>query len=123
MRIIILYIKGEDILKEIWETISPYLIQILATVLAAVLSYIGLKIKKIYETKFNSDTKKDIAKLVVEMVEQIATKYNWTSEEKHNKAKETMTELLNNETIKATDLELEVLIESACRLLKAIPPK
>lgn len=101
-------------LETILNGISPYIWQILGVILTSVASYIGLKLKAIYEAKINTETKEKIVKAVVEMVEQLSKKYNWTSEEKYNKAKETIIRRINNIGLKIDDLELEVLIESVC---------
>ncbi len=107
-------------LDEILLQISPYIWQILGIVLTTVVSYVGIKIKEIYESKINTEIKEKIVKSVVEMVEQISQKYNWTSDEKYNKAKETIIQMVNQTKLKITDLELDVLIESVCNSLKKI---
>ncbi len=101
-------------LETILEGISPYIWQILGVVLTSVASYIGLKLKNLYDAKINTEVKEKIVKAVVEMVEQLDKKYNWTSEEKYNKAKETIIRMINDAGLKITELELEVLIESVC---------
>lgn len=99
-------------LQEIWNGISPYILQIIGVILTTIASYIGLQIKKLYEKKVNTDIKEEIVKTVVNMVEQLAKSKGWTSEEKYNKARDTTIQLLNKAGIKITDMELEVLIES-----------
>ena len=94
-------------LQEILDAISPYLWQILGVILTIITSYIGLKLKKIYEKKINTEEKKEIVKSVVEMVEQ-----------KLSKAKENIIELIKKAKLTITDLELEVLIESVCNSFK-----
>ena len=105
-------------INDILIGISPYLWQILSVVLTAVASYIGLKLKTLYESKINTETKEKIVKSVVEMVEQLAKKYNWTSEEKYNKAKETIISMINQTGLKISDLEIDVLIEATCNSFK-----
>ena len=105
-------------IEEILIGISPYLWQILSVVLTAVASYIGLKLKTLYESKINTETKEKIVKSVVEMVEQLSKKYNWTSEEKYNKAKETIISMINQTGLKISDLEIDVLIEATCNSFK-----
>jgi hypothetical protein len=41
-------------------------------------------------------------------------------DEKYNKAKETIIQMVNQTKLKITDLELDVLIESVCNSLKKI---
>ena len=105
-------------LQEILDAISPYLWQILGVILTIITSYIGLKLKKIYEKKINTEEKKEIVKSVVEMVEQVSKAQGWTSEEKLSKAKENIIELIKKAKLTITDLELEVLIESVCNSFK-----
>ena len=105
-------------INDILTGISPYLWQILSVVLTAVASYIGLKLKTLYESKINTETKEKIVKSVVEMVEQLSKKYNWTSEEKYNKAKATIISMINQTGLKISDLEIDVLIEATCNSFK-----
>lgn len=107
-----------EMLETLWNEINPYIWQMLAAALATIVTYVGIKIKNLYQKKINTETKKEIVKSVVQMVENIAKKYGWNSYEKYEKAKETVLELLNNEGIKITELELEVLIESVCKALE-----
>ncbi|MDD2496324.1 MAG: phage holin, LLH family [Tissierellia bacterium] len=101
-------------LNEILTGISPYLWQILGVIITAIASYIGLKLKALYEAKINNETKEKIVNAVVEMVEQLNKKYQWTSEQKYNKAKDTIIRMVEQTGLKITPLELEVLIEAAC---------
>jgi len=105
-------------IEVIWNHISPYFLEIVAMILSTIVTYISIKVKNLYQKRLTMETKKEVAKSVVEMVEQIANKYNWSSAEKYDKAKTTIIELLANEGIKITDIELEVLIESFCKSLK-----
>lgn len=105
-------------LQDLLNAISPYLWQILGVILTIITSYIGLKLKSLYEKKINSEAKKEIVKSVVEMVEQVSNSQGWTSEEKLAKAKENIIKLIRKSKLTITDLELDVLIESVCNSFK-----
>lgn len=105
-------------LQTILEGITPYIWEIIGVILTTITSYIGLKIKRIYENKVNNETKQQIVRSVVEMVEQLSKKNNWNSEEKYERAKKTIINMVNQTGLKITELELEVLIESVCNSIK-----
>lgn len=94
------------------QLISEYGMQIIGTVLTAAASFIGLKIKNIYEKYINDKTKKDVVESTVKYVEQIYK--DLKGQEKLDKAIEGATEILNEKGITITELELRVLIESVC---------
>lgn len=94
------------------EILSTYLIPMLATILTAIASYVGLQIKKLYEKKINTETKKAIVSDVVKMVEQVYKDIH--GEDKYNKAVQYITDALNEKNIPITDLEIKYLIESTC---------
>lgn len=98
-----------DLIKEF---ISTYGTELLYTVITTVLTYVGLTVKKIYEKHTNEYIKKNIVEDTVKYVEQLYK--DKTSKEKHDIAKENILSLLAEKKITVTDLELEVLIESAC---------
>lgn len=100
----------------IQEFISSYGTELLYTVLTTILSFIGLKLKNIYEKNINDCIKKNIIEDTVKYVEQLYK--DKTSKEKKEIAKENILELLTEKKITITDLELEVLIESACNNIK-----
>lgn len=95
------------------ELVSAYLIPILAAIITGVSSYVGLKIKSIYEKYVDTKTKKEIIEYTVKYVEQICKATKLTSAEKLDMAKEKALNWLNSKGIKISDTELEVLIESA----------
>lgn len=91
--------------------ISEYGTAILYTVITAIIGYIGVLIKKIYQKYTNDRTKESVAKTVVQAVEQIYKDLH--GEEKLNKALESASEMLAEKGIAITDLELRMLIEAA----------
>ena len=94
------------------DFLSSYGTELLYTILTAIISFLGIKLKALYEKNVNDCIKKNIVEDTVKYVEQLYK--NKTSEEKKNIAKENILKLLTEKKITITDLELEVLIESAC---------
>ena len=98
------------------EFISNYGIEILNTILVAVVTFLGTQIKRIYENFVNDKTKKQVVEDTVKYVEQIYTDIK--GEEKLNKAIESATQILNEKGISITEIELRVMIESVCNSFK-----
>lgn len=96
-----------------------YIMEILATIITAVASYIGVQIKKAYTRYVDTKNKKEIVKSTVEYVEQIYKGVMISNEDKLNKAKEKALEWLNSKGLKISDTELDILIESAVNGLKS----
>ena len=94
------------------EFIATYGNELLYTIITTVLTYVGLRVKTLYEKHVNDSIKKNIIEDTVKYVEQLHS--DKTSKEKHDIAKENILNLLAEKKITITDLELEVLIESAC---------
>ena len=92
------------------ELIQDNLIQILATIITAVASFIGVSIKKAYTKYVDTKTKKEIVDLTVKYIEQIYKGVMISNEDKLSKAKE--------KGLKISDTELDILIESAVNGLK-----
>lgn len=102
-----------DLIKEFLAT---YGTELLYMIITTILTYVGLTVKKIYENYTNEYIKKNIVEDTVKYVEQLYS--NKTSEEKYKIAKENILKLLEEKKITVTELELEVLIESACNNIK-----
>lgn len=92
------------------EFINTYGITLLSTVLTAIFSYIGLRLKKLYEEKINTDTKEKVVKTVCEAVEQLYK--DLSGEEKLDEAILNASVMLEEKGIKITELELRMLIEA-----------
>ena len=100
------------------KLIQDNLIQILATVITAVASFIGVSIKKAYTKYVDTKTKKEIVEATVKYIEQIYKGVMISNEDKLSKAKEKALEWLNSKGLKISDTELDILIESAVNGLK-----
>lgn len=101
-----------DLIKEF---IASYGNEILYTILTAILSFVSLKIKSSYDKYIKDGTKKMVVEETVKYVEQISK--GLSSQKKYEKAKNSIIDLLNDKGIQITELEIEILIESACNNL------
>ena len=93
------------------EFINTYGVQILYAVLTAIAGYIGIVIKNLYTKYINNKTKQDVAKSVVKFVEQVYKDLH--GEEKLNAALAAASEMLAENGITVSELEMRVLIEAA----------
>ena len=91
--------------------ISDYGTTILYTIITAIAGYLGIVVKRLYTKYLNDKIKRDVAKTVVQAVEQIYKDLH--GEEKLNKALSSASEMLAEKGIAITDLELRMLIEAA----------
>lgn len=100
------------------EFINEYGMEILMTILTALAGFIGTQLKKIYESKINTEIKKKYAEQVVKAVEQMYSDLH--GDEKYLKAEESLVEMLNEKGISITALECEMLIESVVAELNKV---
>ena len=98
------------------EFISVYGLPIIGSIVTAVLGWVGLQIKALYERYINTKEKQAVCKTVVAAVDQIYKDLG--GEEKLNKAIEAASDMLNARGISCTELELRMLLESAVYALK-----
>lgn len=94
-----------------WQTIQPYILEIIVAILTGVASFIGMKVKKVYEEYVNTKTKKEVVDTTVKYVEQVYKDIH--GQEKLNKAKDKALEWLKEKGINISDVELEILIEAS----------
>ncbi|MBE6145073.1 MAG: hypothetical protein E7171_00465 [Firmicutes bacterium] len=94
-----------------FEIIQPYLLEIIVAILTGIASFIGVKVKKVYEEYVDTKTKKEIVECTVKYVEQVYKTIH--GEEKLEKAKDKALEWLNEKGITISDTELEILIEAS----------
>lgn len=92
--------------------------QILATILTAVASFVGMAIKCAYTKYIDTKTKKEIVGATVSYVEQVCKVLGISGTEKFEKAKQKALEWFHEKGIKISDTELEIMIESAVQNLK-----
>lgn len=97
-------------MSELLNALQPYLLELIIAILTGIATFIGTKIKKIYEEKVNTETKQKVVTTVVNAVEQLYK--DLKGEEKLTKCIEHASEILNEKGIMVSDLELRMLIES-----------
>ena len=98
-----------------WQSILNSALQILvpalATALAGWFAYIGNKLKNAYQEKVNNETAQAVVKDVVQFVEQVYTDVG--GKEKLQKAISQASTILQSKGINLTEVEINMLIESA----------
>lgn len=102
-------------MSDIIKLISDNLVQILTTIITAVLGYIGIRLKFMFSVIYEDRQKKEIVDKTVKYVEQ--TSKGMSCDDKKKKAMEKSLEWLKERKIQISDTELEILIESAVNCL------
>lgn len=91
--------------------ISEYGTTILYAILSGIFAYLGVKVKALADKYLNTKIKQDVARTVVQAVEQVYKDLH--GEEKLNQALIAASEMLAEKGIAVTDLEMRMLIEAA----------
>lgn len=91
--------------------IEQYGMEILSTIIIAICGYIGMQVKMMYERHINTKEKQAVVETVCRAINQIYKDLN--GEEKKQKALENISAMLAEKGITITELEMEMLIESA----------
>ncbi|MCI9586260.1 MAG: hypothetical protein HFH45_06495 [Bacilli bacterium] len=102
------------------DFLNDSIIEMILATITGITSFIGIKLKTLYEEKVSTETKKKIVADTVKYVEQITKDISITSENKKQKAKEKALEWLKEKKIKISDTELDILIESSVKNLEDI---
>lgn len=97
------------------EFYSIVLVPVLGTIITAVVSYLGIKIKALIEKWAEDKTKRDAAETCVRAVEQLYKDLH--GEEKFKVCVENLTAMLNEKGITITELEIKMLVEAAVQKL------
>lgn len=87
------------------------LLPILATFLTGLFTYIGTRLKKVYEEKVNTETAKNVVEDTVRFVQQVYK--DLKGPEKLEKATAQVVEILQSKGISMSEAEINMLIESA----------
>lgn len=90
--------------------ISEYGIVIIYALITAVAGFIGSQIKNIYERHVNDETKEKVVATCVKAVEQLYHDLN--GNEKLDKAKENIIDMLATKGIQISEIEMDMLIEA-----------
>jgi LL-H family phage holin len=93
------------------EFLLNYGWEIIGAIVSALFGYLAIAVKKLADKYLTDNTKKAIAKTVVQAVEQIYKESN--GKEKLNIGIGYMTELLNEKGIKTSETEIRLLLEDA----------
>lgn len=93
------------------EIINTYGTQILGTLLLALAGVFGMIVKNMAAKYLDTDTKRTLAKVVVQFIEQTYKELH--GQDKLDAALIVFSEMLEEKGIHATELEMEVLIEAA----------
>ncbi len=91
---------------ELINALMPYILSALATILASIGAYLGLKVKDLLDTK----QKKDIIEQTIKYVEQVGKLLG--SEEKKKLAMEKAEEWLKTKGLEISTIELDILVEA-----------
>ena len=93
------------------EIINAYGAEVLGTLLLAMAGIFGMIAKNMVAKYLDTDTKRTLAKVVVQFVEQVYKDLH--GEDKLNAALTVFAEMLIKKNIDASELEMKVLIEAA----------
>ena len=91
--------------------INHYGLEIVTTIVTAIVGYIAVVAKNLAQKYINDKTKKDVAKIVVSGIEQCYKALE--GPQKLEKALEAASSMLAEKGIKVTEVELRMLLESA----------
>ncbi len=95
----------------ILDFLKQYGFEFLSTIILALIGFIGVRIRALYEDHVKDKTKRQVVKDCVKMVEQVYKDIHGA--EKLAKAKESILTILNEKGIVISELEMDVLIEAA----------
>ena len=93
------------------QFMEMYGFEIVMAILTFIGGFIGIAVKNLVEKYLNDKTKKEVARTVVQGVEQMYKDLH--GEEKLNAALEAAVEMLTEKGIEVTDFELKMLLEAA----------
>ena len=95
------------------EFLTQYGMELVSTVVVAIMGFIGICIKNVIKKISDDRTKEQVCKTVVKAVEQMYS--DLTGDERYEKAVESVSEMLEEKGIGATELEVKMLIEAAVK--------
>ena len=95
------------------EFIAQYGMEIISTAVMAIFGFVGICLKNVIKKFSDERTKEQVCKTVVKAVEQMYS--DLTGDERYEKAVESVSEMLEEKGIGATELEVKMLIESAVK--------
>lgn len=93
------------------EFMQNYGVELISTALVAIAGYLGMVAKKLVEKYLKNKTAKSIAKTVVQAVQQMYKDLNGA--EKLDKAMEAFSDMLAEENIHISELQMRMLLEAS----------
>ena len=96
------------------EFLAQYGMEMISTIVVAIMGFIGICIKNVIKKISDDKTKQHVCKTVVQAVEQMYS--DLTGDERYEKAVESVSEMLEEKGIGATELEVKMLIEKVDKL-------
>lgn len=102
-------------MEQFIEQITPAVLNLAVVCITVIFSYVGMKVKAIYNEKVNTEIKKDVVNTTVKYVEQVYKDIH--GEDKLNEALKEAISILSQKGIPVSDSELKVLIEAAVNAL------
>lgn len=96
---------------EFLNEIMPSLLSLVGTIVAVLLGYAGVEIKKLYNKYVDTQVEKDVVNTTVKYVEQVFTDVH--GKEKLNEALSQASKVLQEKGIQVSKEQLTTLIESA----------
>lgn len=96
---------------EFLNQIMPSLLSLVGTIVAVLLGYAGVEIKKLYNKYVDTQVEKDVVNTTVKYVEQIYTDIH--GEDKLKEALKQASSILQEKGIQVSQDQLKTLIESA----------
>ena len=103
-------------MEELMLELQPLIINAVITIVGAVATYVGVRLKSIFEEKVNTEQKKKIVETTCRYVNQLYKDLEGPA--KFQKAKDVILQQLDAKGIIITELELDVLIESTVNSFK-----
>lgn len=102
------------------EFLAQYGMEIIQAIIMGIIGFIGIALKNVLKKQSDDKTKEKVVKTVVAAIEQMYSDLSGT--EKYEKAVESITDMLNEKGISATELEVQMLIESCIKEMKVSFP-
>lgn len=96
---------------EFLNQIMPSLLSLVGTIVAVLLGYAGVEIKKLYNKYVDTQVEKDVVDSTVKYIEQVYTDIH--GEDKLNEALKQASSILQEKGIQVSQDQLKTLIESA----------
>ena len=104
-------------MNDIWQDAIQQISAAIILIIVTILGVVGVELKKIFENYINDLKKRNAAETCVQGVEQKHPELH--GEAKFAKCEENLCEMLDQKNIASTELEREMLIESAVLRMNA----